>query len=34
METTGKIEAIAVRQNKQDFLIGVYSIQEILKFTK
>lgn len=34
METTGKIEAIAVRQNKQDFLIGVYSINEILKFTK
>lgn len=34
MEMTGKIEAIEVKQNKQDFLIGVYSIKNIFKFTK
>ncbi|WP_405571145.1 DGQHR domain-containing protein [Winogradskyella sp. Asnod2-B02-A] len=28
------IDAIPVRQNKQDFLIGVYSIDNIFKFTK
>jgi len=28
------IKAIPVRQNKQDFLIGVFSIREIFKFTR
>ncbi len=34
MGMSGNIEAIAVRQNKQDFLIGVYSIRDIFRFTK
>lgn len=37
MEEVGKlnhINAIPVSQNKQDFLIGVYSIENIFKFTK
>ena len=38
MEQIGKmkndINAIPVKQNKQDFLIGIYSIGNILKFTK
>ncbi|QHI36738.1 hypothetical protein IMCC3317_21080 [Kordia antarctica] len=34
IENSGLINAIPVRQNKQDFLIGVYSIENILKFTK
>jgi|GEM_PF-854289 len=32
--TTFDINAIPVRQNKQDFLIGVYSIENIFQFTK
>ncbi|KJD36960.1 hypothetical protein PW52_00425 [Tamlana sedimentorum] len=34
IENLGFINAMPVRQNKQDFLIGVYSIENIFKFTK